>query len=117
MKKLFIALIAMLLVLAGCTGGASEKEIKLHRSYEAAHGDKAFTRVVVALDGDKILDVAIDEFQVFDAGAMTAVPNTDGAFGAGFAAGRAVQPLVHQPHPQAEQRRAGDCRGQLRCTD
>lgn len=90
MKKIFVAMIAMLLVLAGCTGGASEKEIKLHRSYEAAHGDKAFTRVVVALDGDKIIDVAIDEFQVFDAGNMTAVPNSDGAFGAGFVEGKVL---------------------------
>lgn len=64
-------------------------ELTLLRSYQAPHGDKAFARVVVALDGDKIVDVAMDEFQYVDEDSgMLAVPNSDLAFGEGSQDGK-----------------------------
>lgn len=66
------------------TEAAGTNEIALHRHYGAPHGDRGFGRVVVAMAGDKIVDVAMDEFQYFaeDSNPM-ALPNQDGAFGEG----------------------------------
>lgn len=59
-------------------------EITLHRHYGSPHGDRGFGRVVVAMAGDKIVDVAMDEFQYFAADSNPiGVPNSDGAFGEG----------------------------------
>lgn len=69
--------------------GAGGGELTLLRSYQAPHGDKAFARVVVALDGDKIVDVAMDEFQYMDEDSgMQGVPNSDLAFGEGSQEGK-----------------------------
>lgn len=85
-----IALVlALVLVLAACggqtTGNTDTKgaEITLHRGYGAPHGDKAFGRVVVAMNGDKILAVSLDEFQYLAKEGNTGVPNSDKGFGEG----------------------------------
>lgn len=72
---------------AGETAGGME--LSLHRSYSAPNGDRGFGRFVVALVDGKIVDVAIDEFEFQDAkGGLTGVPNSDGAFGEGYAEGK-----------------------------
>lgn len=67
---------------------AQAEPVSIRRFYTAAHGDKAFTAVTVLVQGDKILDAVIDEFQFVspDAG-FTGVPNSDAEFGEGYAEG------------------------------
>lgn len=60
----------------------------LHRAYPK-EVDGAFTNVVVATSGDKIVDAIIDEYQYYEADSdYKAVPNSDGAFGEGTAEGK-----------------------------
>lgn len=50
-------------------------------SYSAPHGDQSMAVTYVVMDGDKIADVVIDEFQYLDAADATGVPNSDAGFG------------------------------------
>ena len=60
----------------------------LHRAYPK-EVDGAFTNVVVATSGDKIVDAIIDEYQYYEADSdYKAVPNSDGSFGEGTAEGK-----------------------------
>lgn len=69
---------------------ASAMAVTLHRGYGAAHGDRGFTQVVVAVAEDGTIVAAdVDEYQFLaaDMQGITAVPNADGPFGEGFAEG------------------------------
>lgn len=95
MKKLLSILLAigLLLSLSACSGKSSETkepasnttetttsasaEIKMGRATYAAHGTKSFTDVVVAMQGDKIAGVSLDEYQFIDKNSVTGVPNSD----------------------------------------
>ena len=93
MKKLsiFALLVAMMLMVASIGLAADGQEVVLHRGYAAAHGDKCFTRVVVAVAGDKIVGVALDEFQYMAPGeGVVAVPNSDKGFGQGAQEGKVL---------------------------
>ncbi|MDO5027345.1 MAG: peptidoglycan-binding protein [Tissierellia bacterium] len=69
----------------------AEKELVLRRAYYAAHGEKAFGRFLVAMDGDTFVAANIDEYQFGNAdGENTFVPNFDKGFGQGFAEGKAL---------------------------
>ena len=72
MKKL----IALVLVLMMMVPFAMAEEVKLGQSIFAAHGTKCFAVITVALDGDKIVDAHIDEFQMMAADTSVAVPNS-----------------------------------------
>ncbi|MCB5951755.1 peptidoglycan-binding protein [Enterococcus sp. BWT-B8] len=48
----------------------------------APHGDKSFSVTTVALDGDKLATVTVDEFQYVDPADFGGVPNSDTDFGA-----------------------------------
>lgn len=61
--------------------------IELRRGYAAPHGEQAFSSIGVVLEGDKILDASIDEYQFGDPNEMDAVPNSDKDFGQGYADG------------------------------
>lgn len=64
--------------------------VTLHRGYASAHGDKCFTQVVVATAEDgTILAASVDDYQYMaaDTDGIVAVPNSDGAFAEGYAAG------------------------------
>lgn len=75
-------------------------ELHLHRAYSAPNGDRGFGRFVVAIADDKIVDVAIDEFELQDAeGGLTGVPNSDGAFGEGFAEGKILASKLENNEP------------------
>lgn len=64
-------------------------EFVLHRGYSAAHGEDSVARIVVLTSGDKIVDVALDEFQYFDEGGdFVGLPNSDAAFGEGAVEGK-----------------------------
>ena len=70
------------------TDPAEMGSLVLHRAYPK-EVDGAFTNVVVATSGDKIVDAIIDEYQYYEADSdYKAVPNSDGAFGEGTAEGK-----------------------------
>lgn len=85
--------------LAGCaspgnadTGGAvsASEKVTLRRGYVAAHGDKCFTQVVVAVDeAGTIRGVNVDDYQFMDSGTqgLAPVPNSDSDFSTGIVEG------------------------------
>lgn len=53
--------------------------------YGAPHGTKSFAATFVGLEDDTITHAFIDEFQFMGEGDWSGVPNSDGAFGEGYA--------------------------------
>ena len=78
MKKILVAALAALLVLSMMVPAMAEAV--LGQAIFAAHGTKCFAVITVAMDGDKIVDAHIDEFQMMTAGEATAVPNSEAMF-------------------------------------
>lgn len=67
------------------------KTVTLRRGYGAAHGDKCFTRAVVATaDDGTILAASVDDYQFMaaDSAGIVGVPNSDAGFGEGYAEGK-----------------------------
>ena len=57
---------------------AIEGKLVLRRSLKAPHGEGAFARISVVTDGDKLVDVTIDELQYFDEDSdFVGLPNQD----------------------------------------
>ncbi|WP_080800284.1 twin-arginine translocation signal domain-containing protein [Arabiibacter massiliensis] len=94
-------------MLSSCAGGNAAAEtsapaaagdaadatgtVTLHRGYGAAHGDKCFTRAVVATaDDGTILAASVDDYQFMaaDSAGIAGVPNSDAGFGEGYAEGK-----------------------------
>jgi hypothetical protein len=92
MKKLLslIFILSLAIALVGCSKDEKELNIKMGRLQGAPHGDKSFSDIVVVLDGDKIIAVSLDEYQIGSAADFTGVPNTDGSFGTNFKDGLAL---------------------------
>ena len=65
--------------------------IQIGQAYAAAHGTKCFTEAVAVVKDDVILAAYLDDFQFTstDAG-VTAVPNSDSDFAAGYAEGKVL---------------------------
>lgn len=60
----------------GITGAGAN--VKIGQALYAAHGTNAFCVATVAMDGDRIADAMLDEFQFVDPATFkSAVPNTD----------------------------------------
>lgn len=70
----------------------SGASIFLFRNYAAAHGDKAFAQVGVAVTSDYVVRaVNIDEYQFLDAGeGVIGVPSSKGSFGENFPEGKVL---------------------------
>ncbi len=64
--------------------------IKIGKAEYAAHGTKCFTVAVVAMSGDKIVDVIIDDYQVMAKDGTKSVPNSDADFGANLPEGKVL---------------------------
>ena len=90
MKKL----IALVLVLMMMVPFAMADEVKLGQVQFAAHGTKCFAVITVAMVGDKIADVLIDEYQPMAADTSVAVPNSETIFADLFAAGKVLASKV-----------------------
>lgn len=75
MKKLSILLV-LALVCSVAFGGMAVAEVQMGQAYYAAHGSYSFCVATVAMEGDVISGVVIDEFQYLAEGAV-AVPNTE----------------------------------------
>lgn len=76
---------------AAASSDSAAKTVTLHRGYGAAHGDKCFTRAVVATDENGvILATSMDDYQftAADAAGMVGVPNSDAGFATGYAEGK-----------------------------
>lgn len=58
----------------------------MRQLYTAPHGTKSFAAVNVLMNGDKIINARLDEFQYLAPGDFTGVPNSDGGFGEAFPA-------------------------------
>ena len=77
MKKILSVILAAAMLLCMMIPAMAEGEIKLGQSIFAAHGTKCFAVITVAMDGDKIVDALIDEFQMLAADSAVAVPNSE----------------------------------------
>ncbi|MBQ1946358.1 MAG: hypothetical protein II343_05450 [Clostridia bacterium] len=98
MKKL----IALVLVLMMMVPFAMADEIKLGQVQFAAHGTKCFAVITVAMNGDKIADVLIDEYQPMAADTSVAVPNSETIFADLFAAGKVLASKVQNAAQYSE---------------
>ena len=68
-----------------------EGGIQIGQAYAAAHGTKCFTEAVAVVKDDVILAAYLDDFQFTSADAgVTAVPNSDSDFAAGYADGKVL---------------------------
>lgn len=70
----------------------SGESVSLFRSYAAAHGDKCFTQVGVAVTSDRVIRaVNIDDYQFLEAGEnVVGVPNSSEGFGESFPEGKVL---------------------------
>ena len=75
MKKILSVVIAAMLLV--CMMAPALAEVQLGQSIFAAHGTKCFAVITVAMDGDKIVDAYIDEFQMMAADTSVGVPNSE----------------------------------------
>ena len=92
MKKVFSLILSLMLLLSVSVSFA-EGEILLGQVDYAAHGDKSFAVITVALQDDVIVAAKIDEFQFMgDREDLKAVgvPNSDGAFGEAYPEGQVL---------------------------
>ena len=76
MKKILASVLAALLVLTMMVPALAEG-VTLSQVLFAAHGTKCFAVITVAMDGDKIVDAYIDEFQMMAADTSVGVPNSE----------------------------------------
>ena len=92
MKKVFSLILSLLLLLSVSVSFA-EGEILLGQVDYAAHGDRSFAVITVALQDDVIVAAKIDEFQFMgDREDLKAVgvPNSDAAFGQSYPEGQVL---------------------------
>ena len=94
MKKAIALILSLVLLLAVLLSFAEgEDEIILGQVEFAAHGDRGFAVITVALQGNVIAAAKIDEFQFMgDREDLKAigVPNSDGAFGENYPEGQVL---------------------------
>ena len=87
MKK-FLALVLALCMMIPFAAFADET-VKLGQVDYAAHGNKCFAVLTVAMQGDTIVAAYIDEFQFMDASCV-GVPNSDAGFGESYPEGKVL---------------------------
>lgn len=76
MKKISLVL-AIIMVSMMAMGAVALADTKLGQALYAAHGDKAFCVATVAMDGDVITAVLIEEFQYLSPETFETVPNPE----------------------------------------
>ena len=76
MRKKIALLLVVCMVSILAMGSVASAEPKIGQALYAAHSDKAFCVATVVMDGDKIVDALIDEFQFVSPDTFTGVPNT-----------------------------------------
>lgn len=88
MKKVLCALLVLTMLLS--VSALAEDTVKLGQVQAAAHGTKCFCVATVAMQGDKIVAVYLDEYQFMDAATAQGVPNSDADFGKSFPEGKVL---------------------------
>ena len=88
MKK-FLALVLALCMMIPFAAFADET-VKLGQVDYAAHGNKCFAVLTVAMQGDTIVAAYIDEFQFMAADSSVGVPNSDAGFGESYPEGKVL---------------------------
>ena len=68
----------------------AEDAVKIGQVEYAAHGTKCFAVLTVAMQGDKIADAYIDEFQFMADDTSVGVPNSDKDFGQSYPEGKVL---------------------------
>ena len=86
MKKVLALVLALCLMIPML---AMADDVKIGVAQYAAHGTKCFAVMTVALQGDKIVDAYIDEYQFMAAGSI-GVPNSDKDFGTAYPEGKVL---------------------------
>lgn len=89
MKKV-LSLLLVLCMMLPVFALAEETTIKLGQVDYAAHGNKCFAVLTVAVQGDTIVAAYIDEFQFMDAATAQGVPNSDQGFGENYPEGKVL---------------------------
>lgn len=106
MKKVFAALLVLCMMIPVLA--LAEGEIKIGQVDYAAHGDKCFAVLTVAMQDDVIAAAYIDEFQFMAKADVTGVPNSDGGFGANFPEGQVLaSKRVNSEYYSANMAKAG----------
>lgn len=88
MKKILALVLALCMMIP--VFALAEDAIKIGQVDYAAHGSKCFAVLTVAMQGDKIADAHIDEFQFMDKATAVGVPNSDKGFGENFPEGKVL---------------------------
>lgn len=88
MKKILSVLVVLALLL-GCTAALAEETVTLKQAYCAPNGSGSVGIVTVALQGDKIVAVHIDELQWMDATSVS-VLDAEGDLTKGFPEGKVL---------------------------
>ena len=101
MKKILSVVIAAMLLVCMMAPAMAEG-VKLGQSIFAAHGTKCFAVITVAMQGDKIADVLIDEYQPMAADTSIAVPNSETIFAALFTEGKVLASKVQNAAAYSE---------------
>ena len=86
MKKI-LALVLVLCMMIPALGMA--EDVKIGVAQYAAHGTKCFAVMTVAMQGDKIVDAYIDEYQFMATGSV-GVPNSESDFGTAYPEGKVL---------------------------
>ena len=86
MKKVLALVLALCLMVPMF---AMADDVKIGVAQYAAHGTKCFAVMTVAMQGDKIVDAYIDEYQFMAAGSI-GVPNSDKDFGTAYPEGKVL---------------------------
>ena len=107
MKKVVSLVLALTLALFSLSALA-EDAIKMGQVDYAAHGDKCFAVLTVAVQGETIVGAYIDEFQWMTEGDVVAVPNSDGGFGESYPEGKVLaSKRVNSEYYSANMTKAG----------
>lgn len=72
------------------TNAAGKTTLKIGKADFASHGTKSFASVVVAMAGDKIAAVSVDEYQYSSSAEYKGVPNSDSDFGKSYPQGQVL---------------------------
>ena len=88
MKKVLALVLALCMMIPFVA--LADETVKLGQVDYAAHGDKCFAVLTVAVQGDTIVAAYIDEFQFMDKETAVGVPNSDAGFGTSYPEGKVL---------------------------
>ncbi len=88
MKKFLSVLVVLMLLVS--VSALAEDTVRIGQIQAAAHGTKCFCVATVAMQGDVIVAVYLDEYQFMAKDTAIGVPNSDADFGKSFPEGKVL---------------------------